>query len=97
MTIQSFGDSITEEFFFSGRLPSKGCGWKRQSKVVARKLDMLEAATDVTDLRIPPSNRLEKLSGDRNEWHSIRINAQWRIVFVWTEDGPARVQVVDYH
>ena len=97
MAIQSFGDSTTEEFFFSGQLPSKGCGWKRQSKVVARKLDMLEAATDVTDLRIPPSNRLEKLSGDRKEWHSIRINAQWRIVFVWTEDGPTHVQVVDYH
>ncbi|TXD32087.1 plasmid maintenance system killer protein [Lujinxingia vulgaris] len=48
-------------------------------------------------ISLPPSNRLEKLSGDRKEWHSIRINAQWRIVFVWTDHGPAQVQVVDYH
>jgi toxin HigB-1 len=61
------------------------------------KLDLLAAATVLTDLRIPPGNQLEPLSGDRKGQHSIRINKQWRICFVWTANGPDRVEIVDYH
>jgi proteic killer suppression protein len=60
-------------------------------------LTVLEAAVDLNDLRSPPGNRLEKLSGDREGEHSIRINRQWRICFVWTDAGPVDVEIVDYH
>ncbi|WP_198118094.1 type II toxin-antitoxin system RelE/ParE family toxin [Massilia rhizosphaerae] len=62
-----------------------------------RKLTMLNAATELRDLRSPPGNRLESLAGDRAGQHSIRINAQWRVCFVWTDDGPVNVEIVDYH
>jgi len=63
-----------------------------------RKLLLLDAATSVNDLRIPPGNRLEKLVGDRKGQYSIRINNQWRICFVWTDENNAdRVEIVDYH
>lgn len=62
-----------------------------------RKLAMLDAATELRDLRSPPGNRLEALRGDRAGQHSIRINGQWRICFIWTEDGPRNVEIVDYH
>lgn len=58
---------------------------------------MLDSAVDLKDLRSPPGNRLEALSGDRTGQHSIRINDQWRICFVWTLTGPDRVEIVDYH
>jgi len=61
------------------------------------KLFMLEAATILTDLRVPPGNQLEALSGDRKGQHSIRINRQWRICFVWTNSGPDHVEIADYH
>ncbi len=60
-------------------------------------LYVLNAATTVEDLRSPPGNRLEKLSGDRAGQHSIRINKQWRICFIWTEAGPEQVEITDYH
>ncbi|MDF1632267.1 type II toxin-antitoxin system RelE/ParE family toxin [Mycoplana sp. MJR14] len=60
-------------------------------------LTLLNAASDVKDLRSPPGNRLEKLSGDREGQYSIRINRQWRICFVWTEGGPEDVEITDYH
>lgn len=60
-------------------------------------LYVLNAATGVEDLRSPPGNRLEKLSGDRAGQHSIRINKQWRICFIWTEAGPEQVEITDYH
>lgn len=60
-------------------------------------LVLLDAAKDLNDLRSPPGNRLEKLSGDRQGQHSIRINSQWRICFVWTEAGPQDVEITDYH
>lgn len=66
-------------------------------RVAVRKVAMLEAAVNLTDLRVPPANRLETLSGDRAGQHSIRINDQWRICFVWTEAGPENVEIVDYH
>jgi proteic killer suppression protein len=62
-----------------------------------RKLTMLNAATTLDDLRSPPGNRLEALAGDRAGEHSIRINDQWRICFVWTDTGPEQVEIVDYH
>lgn len=62
-----------------------------------RKLDMLEAAHVLNDLRVPPANRLERLGRDRLGQHSIRINDQYRICFVWKEDGAHEVEIVDYH
>ena len=66
-------------------------------KIAARKLDLLDSATTLDELRVPPGNRLEALSGDRKGNHSIRINEQYRICFQWTEKGPDRVEIVDYH
>lgn len=60
-------------------------------------LSALDAATVLEDLRFPPGNGLEALSGDRAGQHSVRINKQWRICFVWTDQGPADVEIVDYH
>lgn len=60
-------------------------------------LSALDAAVVIEDLRFPPGNHLEALSGDRAGQHSIRINDQWRICFVWTEQGPDKVEIVDYH
>lgn len=62
-----------------------------------RKLLMLHEALTLELLRSPPANRLELLSGDRKGRYSIRINSQWRICFIWTHDGPAAVEIVDYH
>jgi proteic killer suppression protein len=62
-----------------------------------RKLRLLNAAQRLNDLRVPPGNRLELLTGNRAGQHSIRINDQWRICFVWTEGGPDDVEIIDYH
>ncbi|AAS96206.1 type II toxin-antitoxin system RelE/ParE family toxin [Nitratidesulfovibrio vulgaris] len=67
------------------------------SAVALRKLDMLDAAVSLDDLRIPPANRLEALKGDRQGQHSIRINDQWRVCFVWRDGAPHDVEIVDYH
>jgi len=64
---------------------------------IERKLQMLDSAATINFLRSPPGNRLEALDGDRKGQHSIRINDQWRICFVWTANGPAEVEIVDYH
>jgi proteic killer suppression protein len=66
-------------------------------KVAFRKLDLLDSVVSLNDLRAPPGNRLEALSKDREGQHSIRINDQYRICFTWTEQGPAEVEIVDYH
>ncbi len=65
--------------------------------VAERKLAQLEAAVSLASLRAPPGNRLEALQGNRAGQHSIRINDQWRLCFVWTAQGPADVEIVDYH
>lgn len=65
--------------------------------VARRKLDQLDSVTTLKELRIPPGNHLEALSKDRKGQHSIRINAQYRICFVWTDSGPENVEIVDYH
>jgi proteic killer suppression protein len=62
-----------------------------------RKLRMLNNSQDIADLRIPPSNRLEKLSGKLNEFYSIRINKQWRIIFIWDKGNASEVEIIDYH
>jgi len=91
--IKNFKDKHTEEFF-SGRTVKQFSGFK---KAAERKLIMLDSATELRDLLAPPANRLEKLKGDRAGQHSIRINDQWRICFVWKPDGPYDVEMTDYH
>ena len=66
-------------------------------QIALRKLFMLDKAQSLNDLRIPPANRLEALKNDRKGQHSIRINAQWRICFVWTKTRPDAVEIIDYH
>ena len=65
--------------------------------IARRKLRMINNSFDLKDLRIPPSNRLEKLSGNRKDFYSIRINDQWRIIFIWEEGHAFEVEIVDYH
>jgi proteic killer suppression protein len=62
-----------------------------------RKMRMLNNSQDIADLRIPPSNRLEKLTGNMKEFYSIRINKQWRIIFIWNNGNASEVKIVDYH
>lgn len=92
--ILSFADSATEKVW--DRIPVKQFGPDLQRSAL-RKLLMLDAAERLSDLRVPPGNRLEALAGDRLGQHSIRINVQWRVCFVWTEVGPENVEIVDYH
>ena len=96
MAIQSFSHDDTEKFFHAGQL-GKRVGWASISRIARRKLDMLHYAARLDDLKAPPGNRLEALSGDLKGYHSIRINEQYRICFRWTEAGPEYVEVVDYH
>jgi proteic killer suppression protein len=92
--IRSFGDKATA-LVFQGGLPR---GMARDlAQAARRKLAMLDAAERLDDLRVPPGNRLEALRGDRAGQHSIRINGQWRLVFVWRNDGPHEVEIVDDH
>jgi proteic killer suppression protein len=91
--IQSFEDVATEDLF----VKRKSRRWAGIAKIAIRKLDMLEAAKHLNDLRVPPANRLERLTHDRAGQHSIRINDQYRIRFVWKEDGAHEVEIVDYH
>jgi proteic killer suppression protein len=94
VVIRSFRDATTERLWSRQRV--KGID-PRIQRVALRKLAMLDAAELLDDLRIPPGNRLEALKGDRAGQHSIRINQQWRICFVWTAAGPEDVEIVDYH
>jgi len=95
--IASFGDRATSDLFHGNssakvrRLPSQ----VKDSALY--KLDVLNAASTLDDLRSPPGNRLEALKGDYAGFHSIRINAQWRIVFRWMDSNAHDVSVVDYH
>ena len=92
--IRSFRDKTTEAVFHGER--PKGFPADLVN-VARRKLRYLNAAADLGDLRSPPGNRLEALAGDRKGQHSIRINDQFRLCFVWTAEGPAEVEIVDYH
>ncbi|MCC9009628.1 MULTISPECIES: type II toxin-antitoxin system toxin GraT [Pseudomonas] len=91
--IQSFSCADTEALFTTGKTRR----WSDIKSVAERKLAMLDAATALRDLRSPPGNRLESLSGNRAGQHSIRVNDQWRLCFTWTEHGPINVEIVDYH
>lgn len=92
--IKSFRDRDAERLFLRERVPRFGPDVQR---VGLRKLRMLDAATEIADLRIPPANRLEKLKGDRAGQYSIRINRQWRICFLWQSGDAYDVEIVDYH
>jgi len=92
--IQSFRDKVTQDVF--SRLYVKGLSTELQ-RIVYRKLLLLDAVDSLDDLRIPPGNRLEKLSGDRRGQYSIRVNDQYRICFVWREGNVFEVHLTDYH
>lgn len=94
MAIQSFKDQEAASFHADGKTKAD---WQGVKKIVARKLDMLEAAVKLEDLASPPANMLEALKGDRQGQHSIRVNLQWRVCFIWTDAGPKDVEVTDYH
>ena len=91
--IRTFGDRRTEALFDDGIVKA----FHGFARVAKRKLESLNAATRLEDLAIPPSNRLERLKGDMRQFHSIRINDQWRIVFRWEKGNADDVQIVDYH
>jgi proteic killer suppression protein len=92
--IRSFGSKETEKIWNgirSIKIPPE------VQKAVRRKLRMINNSIDLNDLRIPPSNRLEKLSGKLKKYYFIRINDQWRIIFIWESDHAVDVEIVDYH
>ena len=92
--IKSFGDKETEKIWNgiqSRKLPPD------IQNVSRRKLRMINNAQNINDLRIPPANRLEKLSGNLSEFYSIRINNQWRIIFKWENENAFEIQIIDYH
>jgi proteic killer suppression protein len=91
--IRSFGDSRTEALFRDRFVPDFQ-GIARRAK---RKLEAINAASRLSDLTVPPSNRLERLRGDLRAFYSIRINEQWRVIFRWRDGEPYEVRIVDYH
>jgi len=91
--IQSFADKDTEELFKLER----NRRFAALSRIALRKLIQMNQAGALSDLAVPPGNRLEALSGQLSGFHSIRINDQWRILFRWTDAGPEQVAIVDYH
>jgi len=91
--IRSFGDKQTEALFNDERV-RQFAGIARKAK---RKLEAVNAASRLDDLTIPASSRLEKLKGDLKEFHSIRINNRWRLIFKWINGEPHEVRIVDYH
>ena len=91
--IRSFADKNTEALFQRKHVRR----FSQFERPARRKLEMLEAAMVLDDLRSPPGNRLEALKGDRKGQHSIRINQQWHIYFVWKDSGLHDVEIVDYH
>jgi toxin HigB-1 len=92
--IKTFGDKESEKIL--NRIRAKILPNEIQD-VLRRKLRMLNNAQDVNDLRIPPANRLEKLKGDLEDYYSIRINIQWRIIFQWLNNDAYVVKIIDYH
>lgn len=92
--IKTFKDKETKKIYFrerSRKLPPD------IQQVALRKLRMINNAKTINDLRIPPANRLEKLTGNRSGQHSIRINDQWRICFIWKDGDATDVEITDYH
>lgn len=95
--IKSFADKRTEDLFHGRATRRTRSLDPRVKRSAVRKLDMLNAAHELLDLRSPPGNRLEALRGDLDGRYSVRVNDQWRIVFEWRAGGPAEVQFVDCH
>lgn len=95
--IVSFGDAATEALYHGDKDRRTRRFPADIHRAALRKLDMLEAAQQVLDLRVPPGNRLETLRGEWSGFWSIRVNDQWRIVFRWTTQGATDVSLVDYH
>jgi proteic killer suppression protein len=91
--IRSFADSETQRLFHE----EKSKRFHAILRPALRKLIQMNAAKSLTDLAVPPGNRLEPLRGSLSGLHSVRINDQWRIVFRWTPEGPAEVSITDYH
>ena len=92
--IQTFADKETEKIWNgerSSKLPNE------IQQICRRKLRMLNNVQTINDMRIPPSNKLKKLKGKLKQYHSIRINNQWRIIFIWTNNNTNEVQITDYH
>ncbi len=96
--IRSFKDQGAKDILYGSNTKDarRSCPQSLWS-VALRKLDQVDSADSLEDLRIPPGNRLEALSGDREGQHSIRVNDQYRICFVWAENEPEDVEIVDYH
>jgi len=96
--IVSFKDQATEDIFngVNSKAARKVCP-QTLWRITSRKLDQLDSVQQLEELKVPPGNRLEKLSGNRKTEFSIRINEQYRICFIWGEAGPANVEVTDYH
>ena len=95
--IESFGNRLTEDLF-NDKVSKETRKFPNELRRVARrKLLYLNDAAGLKDLRAPPGNRLEILKGDLAGFHSVRINDQWRIVFVWNSNSPEKVQLLDYH
>lgn len=92
--IISFGSKETKKIWDGERVKGFPTGFQ---EVVRRKLRMLNNSQDTVDLKTPPSNRLEKLKGNLKEYHSIRINDQWRIIFKWDNGNASEAEIVDYH
>ena len=93
MAIKSFKSKETHALFLGQRVRR----WINVERTALRKLEQLDWSVLLEDLRVPPGNQLEALKGDRKGQHSIRINDQWRVCFVWTTEGPTSVEIVDYH
>ncbi len=92
--IISFGTKTTEKIWQGERVKKIPLEVQQTAR---RKLRMLNNSQNVIDLRIPPSNRLEKLKGNRKDFYSIRINNQWRIIFKWENNHSLKVEIIDYH
>lgn len=95
--IKSFKDKITEDIYNGNDTKLAIKVNKIIWKAACRKLDMLNAAKELKDLKSPPANRLEKLKGNISDYHSIRINDQYRIIFIWADGNASSVQIIDYH
>ena len=96
--ILSFKNQATEDIYNGHNTAAARKTLPRDLRAAAeRKLTMLNRAASLVDLRVPPGNRLEALTGDRAGQHSIRINEKYRICFVWTKEGPTHVEITDYH